>query len=87
MNTAQSMRTFAAFITLALIAGSAPQALATISNPATDQSLLNRADVVAPLPSVHIEADSTTKEPLIRVAPTCETCYWDWHDEYPSGPI
>src|SRR5215472_12755456 len=73
MNAAQSIRAFAALTALGLVAGPATQALATISDPATGQTMVG-SDVVAPMPSVRVETGSKSKVPLIRVAPTCSSC-------------
>jgi hypothetical protein len=62
-------------IAAVLVAGPNTQAFATISNPATDQRVLLGTDVAAPVPGVRIEAESKSKEPLIRVAPTCPGCF------------
>jgi hypothetical protein len=78
MNTrAHRIRAFVALMALALAAGPNTQAFARISNPATDQRTLVGTDVLAPVPSVRIEAETKSKAPLIRVAPHCEDCVFD----------
>jgi hypothetical protein len=75
MNTpALSIRAITAVMAVALIAGLNTQALATISSPVTDQKTLVATDVAAPIADIRIEASSKSKEPLIRVAPSCPTC-------------
>ena len=76
----QRIRTSVALIALALIAGPNTQAFATISDPATPQTMLVGTDVVAPVPGVRIEADSKSKVPLIRVAPHCPDCYGEFDE-------
>jgi hypothetical protein len=74
----RSIRTLVALTALVLFAGSNTQAFATISDPATGQTVLLGTDVVAPVPGVRIEADTKSKEPLIRVAPHCPNCFDDF---------
>jgi hypothetical protein len=76
MNTpARSIRAMVALTALVLVAGPNAQAFATISDPATGQRVLLGTDVLTPVPGVRIEAESKSKEPLIRVAPQCSYCF------------
>jgi len=58
------------------VVGPGGEAFATISSTATDQKTLVGNDADAPIVGVRIEADSKSKEPLIRVAPECPNCYY-----------
>ena len=85
MNTpTRSIHAAVGLAALILVAAPAIQAFATISNPATDQRVLLGTDVAAPVPGVRIEADTKSKESLIRVAPyhtggggSCGSCFFD----------
>jgi hypothetical protein len=86
--SAQNIRTIVAATAFGLVAGLNAQAFATISPFATAQTTLASTGVVAPVPGVGIEAEAKSKEPLIRVAPGCPSCYRGFEDEdYPPEPI
>src|SRR5260370_717746 len=72
--SARSIRALAALAAFVSVAALAPQASATISNPAADQRMLVGSDAVAPLVA-GVEPASEPKVPLIRVAPQCPGCY------------
>ena len=80
MNTGQSIRASATLMALALIAGPNTPAFAAVSDPAKGQAVLIGTDVVAPVPGVRVEADTTPKMPLIRLAPYqgCEVGPVSW---------
>jgi hypothetical protein len=75
MNARQTIRAFAGLVALALIAGPSIQASATISDPGLRQTELVGTDTAAPTLSVPIDDASKSKEPLIRVAPVCASCF------------
>ena len=77
MNAHQNTRTFLGLAVLGLLAGTSTQALATISDPSTRQTEMVGTNVAAPETSFRLDADSKSKEPLIRVAPVCAQCRYD----------